>query len=82
MLGILLIIATSNAGSDLIWDAVKHGDDLNHAREIIIDSIIKTHIFKPELLNRFDGVIIFHPLGTEHLEKIARFSSRNSKALG
>jgi ATP-dependent Clp protease ATP-binding subunit ClpC len=68
----LLIIATSNAGSDLIWEAVKHGDNLSHAKELIIDSIIKANIFKPELLNRFDGVIVFHPLGKEHLEKIAR----------
>ena len=37
-----------------------------------MDSIIKERIFKPELLNRFDGTIIFHPLATEHLEKIAR----------
>ena len=28
-------------------------------------------IFKPELLNRFDGVILFHPLSTENLQKIA-----------
>ena len=67
----LLIIATSNAGSELIWDAIKKGDDLSHARELIIDSIIKARIFKPELLNRFDGVIIFHPLAREHLEKVA-----------
>ncbi len=68
----LLIIATSNAGADLIWEAIKQGDNLDHAKEIIIDSIIKAHIMKPELINRFDGVVIFHPLGKEHLEKIAR----------
>jgi ATP-dependent Clp protease ATP-binding subunit ClpC len=67
----LLIIATSNAGSELIWDAVKKGDDLNEAKDIIVDSIIHAGIFKPELLNRFDGVIVFHPLAKEHLEKIA-----------
>lgn len=68
----LLIIATSNAGSEMIWDAVKRHDDLNTAKEGIIEEIIKSHVMKPELLNRFDGVIIFHPLGNEHLEKIAR----------
>lgn len=68
----LLIIATSNAGSDLIWDAVKRGENLSHAKDLIIDSIIQSHVMKPELLNRFDGVIIFHPLGNEHLERIAR----------
>ncbi|MCC2630460.1 MAG: hypothetical protein K0S38_269 [Candidatus Paceibacter sp.] len=76
----LLIIATSNAGSDMIWDAVKHGDDLNHSRELIVDSLIKAHVFKPELLNRFDGVIIFHPLDVTHLEKIARLQLEKLKA--
>jgi ATP-dependent Clp protease ATP-binding subunit ClpC len=76
----LLIIATSNAGSELIWDAVKKGNDLNHAKNIIIDSIIHANVMKPELLNRFDGVIIFHPLATEHLEKIARLQLEKLKA--
>ncbi len=68
----LLIIATSNAGSDLIWEAVKKGDDLSHSKDMIIDAIIQAHIFKPELINRFDGTIIFHPLTADNLEKIAR----------
>ena len=75
----LLIIATSNAGSDLIWEAVKHGDDLSHAKELITDSIVKAGIFKPELLNRFDGIIIFHPLASEHLEKIAKLQLEKLK---
>jgi ATP-dependent Clp protease ATP-binding subunit ClpC len=74
-----LIIATSNAGSDLIWEAVKKGNDLSHARELIIDSIIKQRVMKPELLNRFDGVIVFHPLASEHLEKIARLQLEKLK---
>jgi ATP-dependent Clp protease ATP-binding subunit ClpB len=76
----LLIIATSNAGSDLIWEAVKKGETLDHSKELIIDSIIKAHIFKPELLNRFDGVIIFHPLGKEHIERIAKLQLEKLKA--
>lgn len=73
----LLIIATSNAGSDLIWEAVKKGDNLLHSKDLIIDSIIQSHIFKPELLNRFDGTIIFHPLTNNDLEKIARIQLNN-----
>lgn len=67
----LLIIATSNAGSDIIWESIKKGNDLSHAKELIIDSVVKARIFKPELVNRFDGVIVFHPLDTNQLEKIA-----------
>jgi ATP-dependent Clp protease ATP-binding subunit ClpC len=68
----LLIIATSNAGAELIWDAVKRGDDLSHSRELIINDLVHSGMFRPELLNRFDGLIIFHPLAREHLEKVAR----------
>lgn len=67
----LIIIATSNAGSDLIWEAVKAGNDLSQSKEAIIDSIVKAGIFKPELLNRFDGVIVFHPLTDVDLKKVA-----------
>src|SRR6185369_14450897 len=66
----LIIIATSNAGSDLIWDATKRGEDVAQAKDKIVDSIIEQGIFKPELLNRFDGVIVFHPLGDADLRRI------------
>lgn len=67
-----LIIATSNAGSDLIWETMKAGKDLLAEKNNIIDELIKRDIFKPELLNRFDGVILFHPLRIEDLKQIAR----------
>ena len=33
--------------------------------------LVKDAILKPELLNRFDGVIFFEPLSKEHIGKIA-----------
>jgi ATP-dependent Clp protease ATP-binding subunit ClpC len=66
-----IIIATSNAGSDLIFDYVKRGESLVNKKEEIISSIIDQGIFKPELINRFDGTILFSPLGEEDLKKIA-----------
>ncbi len=69
----LIIIATSNAGSDLIWSAMQKGEDLKGAKDSIIDNIVKQGVFKPELLNRFDGVVLFHPLSDDHLRKIASF---------
>ncbi len=68
----LIIIATSNAGSDLIWEAIKSGSDLSKSKEIIIDSLIKQGIFKPELLNRFDGVVLFQPLTGANLRQISK----------
>lgn len=67
----LIIIATSNAGSDLIWEAMQNKEDMTKAKDSIIDGIIKSRIFKPELMNRFDGVVLFHPLEDVHLRKIA-----------
>jgi len=66
-----IIIATSNAGSDLVWDIVRSGGVLAENKTKIIDEIVKRNIFKPELLNRFDGAVLFHPLDKESLQKIA-----------
>jgi ATP-dependent Clp protease ATP-binding subunit ClpC len=68
----LIIIVTSNAASDVIWETVRKGESLAEKHDEIIDSIIKSEVFRPELLNRFDGVIIFHPLLEEHLREVAR----------
>ena len=67
----VIIVATSNAGSDLIFEYIKSGKDLSAARETIVDEVIARGIFKPELLNRFDGVILFHPLDEKSLQEIS-----------
>lgn len=66
-----IIIATSNAGSSLIWEAVKRGAPDAALKEKVIDKIRLEGFFSPELLNRFDGIIVFKPLTLEHLKKIA-----------
>ncbi|MFP4539511.1 MAG: AAA family ATPase [Candidatus Paceibacterota bacterium] len=66
-----IVIATSNAGSDLIWEYEQKGENIGEKTPEIIDKIIQRGIFSPELLNRFDGVILFHPLEKDHLEKVA-----------
>lgn len=68
----VIIIATSNAGSDLIWEAGKNGGNLMDMKDEIVNTIIERGIFKPELLNRFDAVVLFHPLDVSHLSQIAR----------
>jgi ATP-dependent Clp protease ATP-binding subunit ClpA len=67
----LIIVATSNAGSDIIWDYVKESKSLAENKQKIIDEIIHRGIFKPELINRFDGVILFHPLSDSDLKQVA-----------
>jgi ATP-dependent Clp protease ATP-binding subunit ClpA len=68
----LIIIATSNAGSDVIWSTLQSGGQIATAKASIIDSIIASGTFKPELVNRFDGVVVFEPLSSEDVKKIAR----------
>ncbi|MEK7669574.1 MAG: AAA family ATPase [Patescibacteria group bacterium] len=68
----LIIIATSNAGSDMIWETIRSGSNLIKSKDTIINSIIKDKIFRSELINRFDGVIFFHPLQNNELESVAR----------
>ncbi len=66
-----IIIATSNAASTEIFDTVKSGGDILAKKTEIVEKIIEQGIFKPELLNRFDGIILFHPLESEELRKVA-----------
>lgn len=75
----LVIIATSNAGSDIIWKYTKEGRKVHEAKDEIIDAIIKKGIYKPELINRFDGVVLFHTLKEEHLESIAQLMLESLK---
>lgn len=69
-----IIIATSNAGSEIIWELVKQGWGQAELQEKIITHIQKEKIISPELLNRFDGVVIFRPLGLDILKKISALS--------
>jgi len=63
-----IIIATSNAGTKFIQDQLAVGRGVDDFKTEFLEHI--RGIFPPELLNRFDGVMIFKPLSQEHLGKI------------
>jgi len=66
-----VIIATSNVGSALIQENVRAGK----AMEVIKEELIEKELVKamrPELINRFDGVIIFKPLEKADVIAITR----------
>ncbi len=65
-----MIIATSNAGSQFIQDAVRGGQSYGAMRQALYDRELKD-TYRPELLNRFDGVIVFTPLTLEQIEEVA-----------
>ena len=66
-----IIIATSNAGSDLILRTVKQRKVLATLYQKIIDHVIKEGTYRPELINRFDSTVIFEPLTTAQQTEVA-----------
>ncbi len=68
-----IIIATSNAGSEFIREAVEKGVPIDKSFEQqLLEQLQSQGIFKPELLNRFDDVITFKPLGTEQVTAVTK----------
>ncbi len=75
-----IIVMTSNIGAELIRKGsvigfTSHADEtktqqLSYERmkEKLLDEMKKT--FRPEFLNRIDGVVVFHSLTKEHIRKI------------
>jgi len=65
-----IIIATSNVGSLLIAQGLAQGKSLDSLDKEVNDEVLK--VFQPELVNRFDEVVLFKSLSQEDLEKIVR----------
>ncbi len=75
-----IIVMTSNVGAELIQkgssigfavhsDETKtHEEAYERMKEKLLGELKKT--FRPEFLNRIDGVVVFHPLTKEHIRKI------------
>jgi ATP-dependent Clp protease ATP-binding subunit ClpB len=73
----VVIIMTSNVGSDIIYKMKRVGFKEENEREAMSEKEITEKVtstlrerFKPEFLNRIDEIIIFHPLGQKIIEKI------------
>lgn len=66
-----IIIATSNAGAEFIRESVAAGPLPLDFDVKLRDHILREDIFRPELVNRFDGIVTFTPLQPEHIRQIA-----------
>jgi ATP-dependent Clp protease ATP-binding subunit ClpB len=67
-----VIVMTSNLGSPLIMQmAGKPAEEIKEA----VWGELKSH-FRPEFLNRIDETVVFHALGREHIQNIARIQLR------
>ena len=63
-----VIIMTSNLGSDLIHEKAGEVDYLQMKNMIM--TVLAGH-FRPEFLNRVDETVVFHPLDSKHIQRIA-----------
>jgi len=66
-----IIIATSNAGADTILTGLRGGTAIEEIRDKLIQDELPRR-FRPELINRFDGVVVFKPLSISDVEAITR----------
>jgi ATP-dependent Clp protease ATP-binding subunit ClpB len=62
-----IVIMTSNLGSQWITERGLSRDEI---RERVMDAV-RMH-FRPELINRIDEIVIFEPLGMEHIQGIVQ----------
>lgn len=63
-----IIIATSNASSLTIAQDIKAGKSFSEVEKQVREELLK--VFKPELVNRFDDIVVFKPLSSSDLQQI------------
>ncbi|KKU93779.1 MAG: ATPase AAA-2 domain protein [Parcubacteria group bacterium GW2011_GWA1_48_11b] len=73
-----IIIATSNAHSEFIKSEIEKGQNAKGISEQLKKKL--TDYFKPELLNRFSGIIVFGSLLPQDIEAITRFQLKELSA--
>lgn len=70
-----IVIATSNAGTRYVQEQMNAGVPLETIRNALINTELQTQ-FRPEFLNRFDGIVLFRSLNQDEIRKIAQLMLR------
>jgi len=65
-----IIIATSNASSNFIKEQIELGKPMAQIRDDVKKKL--TEYFKPELINRFSGIIVFKDLSKDDIAAVAK----------
>ncbi len=65
-----MIVATSNAGTDVIQQLYAKGATSGGIKDQLLNEGLLNQSFRPELLNRFDHVVVFTPLTKEELQQV------------
>ncbi len=65
----VIIIATSNAGTAYVQEQMRAGIDNDKIKEKLLHGELKDY-YRPEFLNRFDGIVLFKSLTHEDIKKV------------
>ena len=72
-----VIVMTSNLGSQRIQELTGRGETAQIKAAVL--EVVQSH-FRPEFINRLDEIVVFHPLGREHIRSIARIQLKHLEA--
>jgi ATP-dependent Clp protease ATP-binding subunit ClpA len=66
----VILIATSNAGTSFVQEQMRAGTASEIIKEKLLHGELKQY-FRPEFLNRFDGIVLFKALTKPDIKKVA-----------
>ncbi len=67
----VILIATTNAATPFITESLAAGQTVEQVHDLLMREKLQG-IFRPEFLNRFDGVVVFRPLNSAEINEVAR----------
>lgn len=67
----IIIIATSNAGTQAITDGLARGQSMDVIRQTLVERELQQY-FRPEFLNRFDQIVVFTPLSRTEIVAVTK----------
>ncbi|MCL5004264.1 MAG: ATP-dependent Clp protease ATP-binding subunit [Patescibacteria group bacterium] len=73
-----ILVFTSNAGTQFIYENLRVGRSIDEFKGELSQKLESS--FRIELLNRFDGIIVYKPLLPKHTEMIARLKLKKIAA--
>lgn len=65
-----IIIATSNAGTAFVQEKIQEKMPVEDIRQLLIRGELKQY-YRPEFLNRFDGIVLFRSLTKKEIKQVA-----------
>lgn len=73
-----VLMMTSNVGSQEILEAQEREQNYEELQALVLN-VVKRH-FRPEFLNRIDETVVFHPLSTDEVCRIADIQLKRLQA--